>query len=62
MLTLGVKLGEMYLKPYFLANPPVHDPFIAIVLGGNLYGGSLGTGIFSKWKYWRGRYHRIPCY
>ena len=42
MLTLGVKLGEMYLKPYFLANPPVHDPFIAIVLGGIFMGVALG--------------------
>ena len=39
MLTLGVRLGEMYLKPYFLANPVVHDPFIAIVLGGIFMGG-----------------------
>ena len=42
MLTLGVKLGEMYLKTYFLANPPVHDPFIAIVLGGIFMGVALG--------------------
>ena len=42
MLTLGVRLGEMYLKPYFLANPPVHDPFIAIVLGGIFMGVALG--------------------
>ena len=42
MLTLGVRLGEMYLKPYFLANPVVHDPFIAIVLGGIFMGVALG--------------------
>ena len=42
MLTLGVKLGEMYLKPYFLANPPLHDPFIAIVLVSIYMGVALG--------------------
>ena len=42
MLTVGVRLGEVYLKPYFLANPPVHDPFIAIVLGGIFMGVALG--------------------
>jgi len=42
MLTVGVRVGEGYLKPYFLANPPVHDPFIAIVLGGIFMGVALG--------------------
>ena len=45
MLTLGVRLGEMYLKPYFLANPVVHDPFIAIVLGGIFMGVALRNGL-----------------
>ena len=73
MLTLGVKLGEMYLKPYFLANPPVHDPFIAIVLGGIFMGVGLvysvngstgGVDIigFLVTKYFKIRISRILLY
>jgi len=36
LLTLGVKIGETYLTPYFTANPLIHDTFISIVLGGIL--------------------------
>ena len=75
MLTLGVKLGEMYLKPYFLANPPVHDPFIAIVLGGifmvvalvlvySVNGSTGGVDIigFLVTKYFKIRISRILLY
>ena len=60
MLTLGVRLGEMYLKPYFLANPVVHDPFIAIVLGGIFMGVALGM-VYSVnvTKYFKIRISRI---
>ena len=42
LLTLGVKIGETYLTPYFTANPLIHDTFISIVLGGILMGTGLG--------------------
>ena len=42
LLTLGVKIGETYLTPYFTANPLIHDSFISIVLGGILMGTGLG--------------------
>jgi len=42
LLTLGVKIGETYLTPYFTANPLIHDTFITIVLGGILMGTGLG--------------------
>ena len=41
LLTLGVRIGETYLTPYFTANPLIHDSFISIVLGGIL----MGTGL-----------------
>ena len=42
LLTLGVRIGETYLTPYFPANPLIHDSFISIVLGGILMGTGLG--------------------
>ena len=42
LLTLGVRIGETYLTPYFTANPLIHDSFISIVLGGILMGTGLG--------------------
>ena len=42
MLSFFVNIGEIYLTPYFTANPLIHDPFIAIVLGGILMGSGLG--------------------
>ncbi|ERI64784.1 hypothetical protein HMPREF1551_00134 [Capnocytophaga sp. oral taxon 863 str. F0517] len=42
MLSFFVNIGETYLTPYFTANPLIHDPFIAIVLGGILMGSGLG--------------------
>ena len=41
MLSFFVNIGETYLTPYLTANPLIHDPFIAIVLGGFLMGGGL---------------------
>ena len=42
MLSFFVNIGETYLTPYLTANPLIHDPFIAIVLGGILMGSGLG--------------------
>ena len=42
MLSFFVNIGETYLTSYFTANPLIHDPFIAIVLGGILMGSGLG--------------------
>ena len=42
MLSFFVNIGEIYLTPYLTANPLIHDPFIAIVLGGILMGSGLG--------------------
>ena len=42
MLSFFVNIGETYLTPYLTANPLIHDPFIAMVLGGILMGSGLG--------------------
>ena len=41
LLTLGVRIGETYLTPYFTANPWIHDAFRSIVVGGI----RMGTGV-----------------